>query len=64
MSHDLTIEARDRVAKAMAEAANGGAWADDYTEAQRDLWRVRVDAGMFIRGLAAKGRASAGAAKI
>jgi hypothetical protein len=28
------------------EATNGGAWETHYTEAQRELWRDRVQAAM------------------
>lgn len=34
----------ERLAIALAECCNGGSWAVDYTEAQKDVWRRRAEA--------------------
>lgn len=39
---NLTPQYAERVARALAEACNGGSWQTHYTEQQRDVWRARV----------------------
>lgn len=38
----LTKQAFEKLARAMAEACNGGTWDRHYTEAQKDVWRARA----------------------
>lgn len=44
----MTPEAREEAAAALAQACNGGDWSTHYTEAQKDLWRRRVDAALTV----------------
>lgn len=44
----LTPEAREGAAAALAVACAGGVWGCDFTEAQKDLWRRRVDAALAV----------------
>ncbi len=45
MGYTLTADAFQNAAKALAEAVNGGKW-DDYTAAQKEIWRERVRRGL------------------
>lgn len=44
----LTPEAREEAAAALAVACAGGVWERDFTEAQKDLWRRRLDAALAV----------------
>lgn len=46
MGYTLTEEYFERAAKSMAETINGGDWAKDYTEAQKNIWRNRLKRGL------------------
>lgn len=43
---ELTPDARELAAQALAEVVNGGKWDSDYTPDQKQLWRRRVDVAM------------------
>jgi hypothetical protein len=45
-AHPLTKEAFELAAAALAVACNGGGWLTHYTDAQRELWRLRVRAAL------------------
>jgi hypothetical protein len=38
----LIEDAFERLARAMAEACNGGRWDNHYTEDQKNVWRKRA----------------------
>lgn len=42
-SKAVAIENATFAYDAMAEACNGGTWETHYVEAQRDVWRKRID---------------------